>query len=227
LKRIFAAEMFGTFCLVFAGTGAIVVNAIRPGTVTHVGVSIVFGLVVMAMIYSVGETSGAHLNPAVTAGFWLAGRLRGRLVPVYVSAQIAGALLASIVVQGLFGHAADLGCTQPAGSAWQAFLLELILTLILMVVILCVSTGSKETGVMAGIAIGGVIGLEAMFAGPISGASMNPARSLGPAIIAGNFHLLWLYLTAPVLGSAMAVPIWFAISTRTLSHSKTVPAARL
>ncbi len=210
-RQIFAAEAFGTFCLVFAGTGAVVVSAMAPASVSHAGVAMVFGLVVMAMIYAVGDVSGAHLNPAVTIGFWLAGRMRSRLLPVYLSAQISGALLASAVILCLFGNIADLGSTHPAGSVLQSFVMELVLTGILMVVILCVSTGSKETGVMAGIAIGGVIGLEAMFAGPISGASMNPARSLGPAIVSGHLHFLWLYLTAPVQGAAMAVPIWSAI----------------
>lgn len=215
-RQILAAEMFGTFCLVFAGTGAVVVNAISLAMVTHVGVAIVFGLVVMAMIYSVGDVSGAHLNPAVTTGFWLAGRLHGRLVPIYLIAQISGALLASTAIRYLFGNAANLGCTLPVGSASQSFVLEVILTGMLMVVILCVSTGSKETGVMAGIAIGGVIGLEALFAGPISGASMNPARSLAPALLSGHFHQLWLYLTAPLLGAAIAVPIWSAIRSKPL-----------
>jgi aquaporin NIP len=162
----------------------------------------------MAMVYAVGDVSGAHLNPAVTVGFFLAGRLPGRSVPPYVISQLLGALLASVSLLLLFGNHASLGATLPAGSAWQSFGLEAILTGLLMFVILCVSTGPKEVGTMAGIAIGGVIALEALFAGPICGASMNPARSLAPALVSGNVHALWVYLTAPFLGSAMSVPLW-------------------
>jgi aquaporin Z len=206
-RAIIAAELFGTFCLVFAGTGAIVVNTMTGGTVSHAGVAIVFGLVVMAMVYAVGDISGAHLNPAVTVGFWLAGRLPARRVPMYVASQMVGALLASACVRLIVGNAAHLGATLPAGGEMQSFALEVVLTCILMVVILCVATGPKETGILAGIAIGGVIGLEAMFAGPISGASMNPARSLAPAVVSGQLQYLWVYLAAPLVGAALAVPL--------------------
>ncbi len=206
--RKYAAEIFGTFALVFAGTGAVVIDAVIPGSVTHVGIAITFGLVVMAMIYAVGDVSGAHLNPAVTTGFWLARRLPGRCVGPYIASQLAGALLASLSLRAMFSNVAYLGATLPAGSAWQSFALETFLTGILMFVILCVSTGPKETGVMAGIAIGGVIGLEAMFAGPICGASMNPARSIAPALVSGHLTSLWLYLAGPMLGAAAAVPCW-------------------
>jgi len=206
--RKYVAEMIGTFALVFAGTGAVVIDSVTGGSVTHVGISLTFGLVVMAMIYAVGDVSGAHLNPAVTFGFYLSGRLQSRVVPGYVMSQIAGAMLASLTLLLLFGNHASLGATLPAGSAWQSFGFEAVLTAILMFVILCVSTGLSEVGTMAGIAIGGVIALEALFAGPISGASMNPARSLAPALASGNLHALWIYLTAPVLGSAGAVPLW-------------------
>jgi aquaporin NIP len=204
----YAAETFGTFALVLAGTGAVVIDAVTGGGVTHVGVSLTFGLVVMAMIYAVGDVSGAHLNPAVTFGFWLAGRLPGRCVGPYVLWQLAGAVSASLLLRAMFSNRAYLGATLPVGSEWQSFALETVLTAMLMFVILCVSTGPKEVGVMAGIAIGGVIGFEAMFAGPISGASMNPARSLAPALVSGHFHALWVYLAAPLLGSAAAVPCW-------------------
>lgn len=200
------AESLGTFCLVFAGTGAIVVNQTTGGTVTHVGVALTFGLVVMAMIYALGDVSGAHLNPAVSVGFVLARRFRARELPKYVLAQVVGAFAASALLRVLFPTNETLGATLPAGSAWQSLILEVVLTFILMLVILSVSSGPKEKGIMAGIAIGGVVGLEAMFAGPICGASMNPARSLAPAVVSGHIGTLWIYLVAPVAGAALAVP---------------------
>jgi len=206
--RKYLAEFLGTFAMVFAGTGAVVIDAVTGGGVTHVGISLTFGLIVMAMIYAVGDISGAHLNPAVTLGFFLSGRFSGRCVPRYILSQLLGALLASFLLLLLFGNHASLGATLPIGSSWQSFGLEAVLTGILMFVILCVSTGPKEVGTMAGIAVGGIIALEALFAGPICGASMNPARSLAPAIASGNFHALWVYVAAPVLGSAAAVPLW-------------------
>jgi aquaporin Z len=204
----YAAEVFGTFTLVFAGTGAVVIDHVTGGSVTHVGIAITFGSVVMAMIYALGDVSGAHLNPAVTVGFWLAGRFSARCVGPYILCQSAGGIAASVMLRVLFGNRGFLGATLPAGSEAQSFILEVVLTAILMFVILCVSTGPKEVGVMAGIAIGGVVGLEAMFAGPISGASMNPARSLAPALVSGHLQSLWVYLVAPVLGAALAVPCW-------------------
>jgi aquaporin Z len=198
------AEAFGTFALVFAGTGAIIVNDVSGGVVSHVGVSLTFGLVVMAMIYCVGEDSGAHLNPAVTLGFWLAGRLPAKKIPVYITGQVAGAFAASILLRTLFPSHETLGTTSPAESVQQSFVLEAILTMILMYVILAVATGPKERGIMAGVAVGGVIAMEALFAGPISGASMNPARSLAPAIISGHRSSLYVYLIAPVLGACFA-----------------------
>ncbi len=203
MKKL-VSEMFGTFALVFAGTGAIVINDVTHGTVTHAGVALTFGLIVLAMIYTFGDVSGAHLNPAVTLGFFAAGRMPGREVFPYIGAQIIGALLASAVLRGLFPQHATLGATLPAGSAMQSFVLELILTALLMLVILSVSTGAKEKGITAGIAVGSVIALEAMFAGPICGASMNPARSLAPALISGHVSELWIYLAAPTLGALLA-----------------------
>jgi aquaporin NIP len=203
--RSLAAEFIGTFALVFAGTGAIIVNETGGGAITHVGVALTFGLVVLAMIYTLGDVSGAHLNPAVTIGFCAARRFPANRVWRYVTAQICGALLASLVLKLLFPANENLGATHPAGSAMQSFVLEFILTFLLMFVILHVSTGAKEKGVTAGIAIGAVIGLEAMFAGPICGASMNPARSLAPALMSGHLAGLWIYLLAPVLGALAAV----------------------
>ena len=206
--RCYAAEAIGTFALVFAGTGAVVVNDVSGGVVTHVGVAVTFGLVVMAMIYAVGDVSGAHLNPAVTCGFWLAGRLPGTLVVPYVASQVVGGLAASGLLRLMFWNHLTLGATRPGGPPMQSFVLEAVLTFILMFVILSVSVGPKEKGVMAGIAVGGVIGFEAMFGGPISGASMNPVRSLAPALVSGNLGHLWLYLVAPPLGAAGAVACW-------------------
>lgn len=206
--RRLVAEAFGTFALVFAGTGAIVINEASGGVITHPGIALTFGLIVLAMIYALGDVSGCHLNPAVTLGFWVARRFETRLVGPYLASQVCGALLASLLIKGLFPGQVGLGATLPAGSEFQSFVLELILTLILMFVILSVSSGSKEKGLLAGVAVGSVIALEAMFAGPISGASMNPARSLAPAVVSLNLTSLWVYLVAPVCGSLLAVPLF-------------------
>jgi aquaporin Z len=200
----YAAEMLGTFGLVFAGTGAIIIDQITGGSITHVGVALTFGMMVLVMIHTFGDISGAHLNPAVTIGFWASRRLPGREVPPYIVSQIIGALLASGLLRMLFPGSQLLGATMPAGSDRQSFIFEFILTFFLMLTILNVSTGAKEKGITAGIAIGSLIGLEAMFAGPICGASMNPARSLAPALVSGHLEHLWLYLGAPVLGAVSA-----------------------
>jgi aquaporin Z len=210
--RALTAEVLGTFLLVFAGTGAVVVNEVHAGSVSHVGVALTFGLVVLALVYALGDVSGAHLNPAVTLGFCLAGRFPKRRVVGYILAQTAGAVLASLALRLLFlGEETGMGVTLPAGPAARSFAFEVLLTFFLMLVILAVSTGSKEKGLMAGVAVGAVIALEALFAGPVCGASMNPARSLGPAVISGRLAELWIYLTAPVLGAGLAVPAWLAV----------------
>lgn len=201
------AEFFGTFALVFAGTGAIVINGVSGGAITHLGIALTFGLIVLAMIYTVGDISGAHLNPAVTIAFFAAGRFPAREVLPYMASQLLGATAASLLLHFLFPQAETLGMTLPASGAIQSFVLEIALTLILMWVILSVSTGASEKGITAGIAVGSVIALEAMFAGPISGASMNPARSLGPALVSLHFESLWIYLSATVLGALLAVPL--------------------
>jgi aquaporin NIP len=210
MKR-FLAEYLGTFFLVFAGTGAIVINQASGGVIGHVGIALVFGLVVLAMIHTFGDVSGAHLNPAVTLGFAAAGRFPWREVAGYVSAQLAGALSASGLLRWLFPDSPTLGATLPAGGVGQSFVLEAVLTAVLMLVILSVSTGAKEKGITAGIAIGAVIGLEAMFAGPVCGASMNPARSLAPAIVSGHLEHLWLYPAATVLGALIGVPLCIGV----------------
>lgn len=202
------AEALGTFTLLFAGTGAIVINGVSGGALGHVGIAVTFGLVVLALIYTWGDVSGAHFNPAVTVAFATGGRFPWREVPGYLAAQALGAFLASVVLRLLFPTDPKLGATLPAGTAGQSFVLELILTAILMLTILNVSTGAKEKGITAGIAVGSVIGLEAMFAGPICGASMNPIRSLAPAVVSGHLEHLWIYLTAPILGAVLALPLY-------------------
>ena len=204
MKKL-AAELFGTFALVFAGTGAIVINDVSGGVVTHVGIALTFGLVVLALIYALGDVSGAHFNPAVTVGFFVAGRFPMRSVPSYIASQCLGALCASLLLRLLFPAHGTLGATQPAGPVMQSVVLEMVLTWFLMLVILNVSTGAKEKGITAGMAVGAVIGLEALFAGPICGASMNPARSLAPALVSGHLEHLWIYIVAPLLGAVLAV----------------------
>jgi aquaporin Z len=210
----YLSEFFGTFALVFAGTGAIVINHASNGAITHAGIALTFGLVVLAMIYTFGDVSGAHLNPAVTTAFAVARRFAWSDVPPYLAAQILGAFVASGLLRALFPTDAKLGATLPAGSASQSFILEAVLTFILMLVILSVSTGAKEKGITAGIAVGAVIGLEAMFAGPICGASMNPARSLSPAVVSGHLEHLWVYLAGPALGALLAVPACCVVRER-------------
>ena len=205
MKKL-CAEALGTFGLVFAGTGAITIDQVTSGAVTHVGIALTFGLIILAMIYTFGDISGAHFNPAVTIGFWFARRLPGKEVAPYIAGLCAGAVLASLILRLLFPDSKLLGATLPAGSDLQSFVLEIVLTFFLMLTILSVSTGSKEKGITAGIAVGSVIALEALFAGPISGASMNPARSLAPALVSLHLEHLWLYILAPILGACLAMP---------------------
>jgi len=191
--------------MIFCGTGAMTINEITGGDVTHVGIGITWGLIVMAMIYAFGEISGAHFNPAVSIAFAYAKKFSWKEVPKYIFFQVAGAFAASLLLMWLFPKSELLGATIPTVDVWRAFVLELILTFFLMVVIINVSTGSKEVGMMAGIAIGSVVLLEALFAGPITNASMNPARSLAPNIVSGNIKGLWLYILAPIIGALLAV----------------------
>jgi len=214
MTRKYLAELIGSFAIVFCGTGAIIIDQQSGGTVTHVGVAISFGLVVMSMIYALGNISGAHFNPAVSLAFTFARRFPAKLLLPYIICQLAGGVLASLVLKLLFPLNASLGATIPSGSDMQSFVLEIILSFFLMLVILTVAMGSKEQGMFAGIAIGGVVALEAMFAGPVSGASMNPARSFAPAVVSMHLQHLWIYLLAPAVGACLAVPCWKLIAVK-------------
>ena len=203
--RKYLAETIGTFALVFCGTGAIVIDQETGGTIGHLGIALTFGLIVAAMIFALSDVSGAHMNPAVTLSFALAKRFEWKQVLPYVLAQMAGAFIASGLLKISFPNNTSLGLTQPAGSEWQSFTFELILTFLLVMVIFNVSRGAKEKGITSAIAIGGMVGLEALFAGPVCGASMNPVRSLSPAILANHTDHLWIYLLAPTAGAVLGV----------------------
>jgi aquaporin NIP len=200
LARSVLAETVGTFALVFAGCGAIMVDS-ETGALGHVGVAISFGLVIMVMIYAVGHISGAHFNPAVSLAFAISRHFPWLRVPLYWTAQLGGALAAALVLRGSLGDVAHVGATLPSGSDAQAFLWEAVLTFLLMFVIMAVATDARAVGEAAAIAIGATVGLDAMFGGPITGASMNPARSLGPALASTTFTAIWVYLAAPLVGA--------------------------
>ena len=207
LARSLVAEAFGTFALVFAGAGAIMVDA-KTHQLGHIGVAITFGLVVMAMIYAIGHISGAHFNAAVTLAFVLTRHFPLRRAVAYWGAQLAGALTAALVLRGSLGNIAHVGATLPSGSQAQSFLWELVMTAFLMFVVMAVATDTRAVGEAAAIAIGATIGFDAMFGGPISGASMNPVRSIGPAVVSGDLHALWLYIVAPVIGAALGAVLY-------------------
>jgi aquaporin NIP len=207
LPRALLAELVGTFALVFAGAGAIMVDE-KTGAPGHVGIAITFGLVIMAMIYAVGHVSGAHFNPAVSLAFALTRRFPWSRVTGYWAAQLTGALAAALLLRGSLGDIADVGATLPTGSDAQAFLWEGVLTFFLMFVIMAVATDTRAVGEAAAIAIGGTVALDAMFGGPITGASMNPARSLGPAVAALEFSSIWVYLIAPFVGAAAGAVVY-------------------
>ena len=202
LGRALTAEAIGAFALVFAGCGAVMVDA-KTHQLGHVGVAITFGLVIMFGIYAVGHISGAHFNPAVTFAFALTRHFPWSRALTYWSAQVVGALVAAALLRGSLGNIAQTGATLPSGSQGQSFLWELVMSAFLMFVILAVATDTRAVGEAAAIAVGGTIGLDAMFGGPISGASMNPARSLGPALVSGDLHALWLYILSPIVGPSL------------------------
>ena len=208
MARKFLSEMLGTFGLIFTGCGAIVVNDVTGGAIDHLGICTVFGLVVMAMVYSFGDVSGAHINPAVTIAFWISGRFPLKEVGPYILAQAIGSTAACALLLYLFpDESTFLGATLVSGSIMQSFVLEVAITFLLMLIIIMVATGSKEVGTLAGIAIGAAVAVLALVGGPISGASMNPARSLGPALVSGHMEHIWLYIIAPIIGAALAVPV--------------------
>ena len=208
-KSKLIAEALGTYCLVFAGTGAVIVDQITGGKVGGLGISLVFGLIVLAMIYAIGHVSGAHMNPAVTIGFWAARQHPAAELLPYMSAQIIGAVAASLTLKLLFiGQPTTLGATLPAGPAFQSLALETILTAILMFTIMGVAKDDRAEGEMAGIAIGAVVALEAAFGGPISGASMNPARSFAPALVSLNFAHHWIYWAGPIAGAVLGARMY-------------------
>jgi aquaporin NIP len=198
--RALTAEALGTFALVFAGAGAVMVDA-KTHELGHVGVAITFGLVIMAMIYAVGHVSGAHFNGAVTFAFAVTRHFPWPRAAAYWAAQLVGAIAAAAVLRASLGDVAHVGATLPSGSDMQSFFWEIVLTAILMFVIMAVATDTRAVGEAAAIAIGGTIGLDAMFGGPISGASMNPMRSMGPAFVSGDLDALWIYVVAPVVGA--------------------------
>ena len=207
LARAAVAEALGTFALVFAGAGAVMVDA-KTHALGHLGVALTFGLVIMAMIYAAGHISGAHFNGAVTFAFSLTRHFPWTRALVYWAAQLTGAVAAAAVLRGSLGNVAHVGATLPSGSQGQSFLWEVVLSAILMFVVMAVATDTRAVGEAAAIAIGGTIGLDAMFGGPISGASMNPMRSMGPAFVSGDVHAVWIYVVAPVVGTSIGALLY-------------------
>lgn len=205
MKRKLLAESIGTFFLVFFGTGAIVITEHTGGVPGHIGIAATFGGIVMVLIYAFGKISGGHFNPAVSMGFWINKQLPFKMFSAYIFVQLFGAIVASVLIKQLFPENELLGATIPSGSITQSFILEFILTFLLMLVILKVADGSRESDIIAALAIGGTVFIEAIFAGPICGASMNPFRSLAPALVGSNLSSSWIYIVAPILGALSAV----------------------
>lgn len=214
--RKLLAEFIGTYALVFCATGSIIVDGLQPGMIGHLGVSFIFGFIIMVMIFAVGAISGAHFNPVVSVAFWMTGHFPAREVPSYILTQLAAAAAGSFTLMVLFPDTQTFGETLPSGTVAQSFLMEVILTFFLVFVILFVATAERHIASFAAIAIGGTVFLAAAFGGPVSGASMNPARSFGPALAAANFSHFWLYIAAPMVGSAVA-----ALTYRAMRVEKT------
>lgn len=213
ISREVFAEALGTFILVFVGTGAIIVNQVSQGAITHLGISIVFGSIVTALIYTLGHISGAHFNPAVTLSFWQGGFFPGTRVIPYIFAQCTGAIAASTLLRSTFGMVGNLGATLPLKDNWlQALILETVLSFILMLVIFGSGLDRRAPIGFAGIAIGLTVALEAACMGPITGASMNPVRSLAPALVSWNWQHHWLYWVAPILGAQLALVVYRHLS---------------
>lgn len=201
LQKI-VAEVFGTYFLIFAGCASVAVNIIKGGTITFPGICIVWGLAVMVMVYSVGHISGAHFNPAVTIAFATCGRFPWKQVPAYIIAQVIGSTLASVTLRLLFGGSRNhFFGTVPSGSDFQSFVLEFIISFYLMFVISGVATDNRAIGELAGLAVGATVLLNVLIAGPISGASMNPARTLGPAVVLNRYKGIWVYIAGPISGT--------------------------
>jgi aquaporin Z len=217
--RSYITETLGTFILIFCGTGAIVINQQTGGVIGHLGIALTFGLLVMTLIYAFGNISGAHFNPAVSIAFTVARKFPANKLVPYIFSQLLGAVMASFFLKILFPQNEMLGGTLPSGTEIQSFILEIFLAFFLMLVILNVAHGSSEQGLFAGIAIGSTVLLEAMFAGPISGASMNPVRSIAPALVSGHLEHLWIYIVAPIIGAILAVPVWKFISNKNQTSS--------
>lgn len=217
--RKYITETLGTFILIFCGTGAIVINQQTGGVIGHLGIALTFGLLVMTLIYAFGNISGAHFNPAVSIAFTVARKFPANKLVPYIFSQLLGAVMASFFLKILFPQNEMLGGTLPSGTEMQSFILEIFLAFFLMLVILNVAHGSSEQGLFAGIAIGSTVLLEAMFAGPVSGASMNPVRSIAPALVSGHLEHLWIYIVAPIIGAILAVPVWKFISNKNQTSS--------
>ncbi|MCB1058244.1 MAG: MIP family channel protein [Acidobacteria bacterium] len=211
------AEVLGTFALVVCGCGAIVVNA-QTGVLGHVGVALTFGLVVTVLVAATGHVSGAHLNPAVTLAFAVARHFRPREIPIYIASQLVGASAGAGALLGLFGNQAALGSTVPQGSAMQSFWLEILLSAVLMFAIIAVATDTRAVGETAALVIGATVAVDALWGGPISGASMNPARSFGPALLSGTWTHHWLYWIAPILGAILGAALYQLLRVPRLEH---------
>lgn len=210
----YLSEFIGTFILVLCGTGVVIVNQEFQGVVTLTGIAACWGLIIVATVYAFGDISGNHINPAVTLAFAADGRFAWKEVPAYLFSQLAGAFTASLLLHFLFPANTSLGATQPADNVMQSFILEFVMTFILLMVILRVSTGAKEKGITAGIVIGATVAFLVLFGGPVSGTSINPTRSIAPAVVSGNLTHLWIYIAAPVTGALSAVFVHRVIHTK-------------